>query len=509
MTARFDSSRQWIARQFDGVRALDFLTAALLLLSLWLAVVGINRRLIFDRAIDPPSASLVFYVAVSVAIVRHLLWPTPAAWSRAARFRDGVMARPPLAAAIRAFAATRPAVFLVAFFAVLTIGLSAKPGFVLSREPLYNLPARFDAGWYGDIALDGYTWDHTFQRQRNIAFFPALPMLMRPVGVLFGINDSSVPRERRMLRALWAGTVLSLVAFLWALYYVARLATDLVGADYADAATLLLSAYPFALFYNVPYTESLFLLGAAGAAYHFLRGQWIASSAFGLLAGLTRPNGCFVSIVLGILAVQQIVQDRGGLKIAPYLLWTGVKSAPAEAGAARIPDSGSSILHTGYALLTAAMPGIGMLIFTVYLYRLTGVWFAWARSHEAWGRTYHGLDPFVTAFGWLWNEPFLQVVGNIPFNVLNAFGLLFALALAYPVFRRLGLAWGVFVLANVVPPLFAGGVLSMGRLSATLFPLFLALAAILPRRSVPAWVAAFAVGQGLCATLFFTWRELF
>jgi hypothetical protein len=301
--------------------------------------------------------------------------------------------------------------------------------------------------------------------------------------------DRSVPRERRMLRALWAGTVLSLIAFLWALYYVARLATDLLGAEYAESAVLLLSAYPFALFYNVPYTESLFLLGAAGACYHFLRGPWISSSCFGLLAGLTRPNGCFVSIPLGILAVQQIVRT-----------WQGTDPA------SRIPHPGRAAVPP---LVTAAMPGIGMLIFTVYLFNLTGVWFAWARSHEAWGRTYQGFGPFITAFGWLRDEPFLQVVGNIPFNTLNALGVIFALALTYPVFRRLGLAWGIFVLVNVVPPLFAGGVLSMGRLSATLFPLFLAMAAIVPRRNVPAWVAAFAVGQGLCATLFYTWRELF
>jgi hypothetical protein len=483
-------------------RAADLLSAGLLLLALWLAIVGIRHRVIFNRVFEPPSASLVFYVAVSVLIVRHLLWPKPTAWSRFTAARDTVMARPAVAAAIRAFLATRPAVFLAAFFAVLTIGLTATPGFVLSREPLYNLPARFDAGWYGEIALDGYSWDHTFQIQRNIAFFPALPMLMRPVGLVFGMNDSTAARERRMLRALWAGTVLSLVAFLWALYYVARLASDLVGPEYADSAALLLSAYPFAFFYNVPYTEALFLLGAAGAAWHFLRGQWIASSCFGLLVGLTRPNGCFLSIPLGILALQQSVQRWRGLKTAPYLLWAG----------SRIPDPGSRVPDPGIVprLVTAAMPGIGMLIFTVYLYRLTGgVWFAWARSHEAWGRTFRGVGPVVDGLASLWNQPFLQVVGSLPFNALNTFGLLFALALTYPVFRRLGLAWGVFMLVNIVPPLLAGGVLSMGRLTATLFPLFLALAAILPRRSVPAWVAGFAVAQGLCAALFFTWRELF
>jgi mannosyltransferase PIG-V len=471
-------------------RAADLVSAALLLLAAWLALVGINRHLVFDRVLAPPSASLVLYAALSIQIVRHVLWPRPTAWARLTVLRARVMARPDVAAAVHAFLGTRIAVFLVAFFAVLTIGLGPKPGFILSREPLDNLPARFDAGWYGGIALDGYTWDHTFQRQRNIAFFPALPMLMRPVGVLFGMNDRTVPRERRMLRALWAGVVISLAAFLWALYYVARLTADMVGADYAESATLLVAAYPFALYYNAPYTESLFLLGAVGAAYHFLRGEWIASSAFGLLVGLTRPNGCFLSIPLGILALQQFART-----------WP-VASDPGS----RIPGPGRAAVPS---FVTASMPGIGMLIFTLYLYRLTGVWFAWARSHEAWGRTYKGLDPFVTAFGWLWNEPFLQVVGNIPFNVLNAIGLIFALALTYPVCRRLGLAWGVFVLVNVVPPLFAGGVLSMGRFTATLFPLFIALAAVVPRRNVPSWVAAFAVGQGLCATLFFTWRELF
>ena len=102
-------------------------------------------------------------------------------------------------------------------------------------------------------------------------------------------------------------------------------------------------------------------------------------------------------------------------------------------------------------LLVAAMPGIGMLLFTVYLHSLTGVWFAWARSHEAWGRTYHGLAPFATAWGWVRDEPLVEVIANVPFNTLNTIAVLFGLALTYPVFRRLGAAWGVFVLAQPGP----------------------------------------------------------
>ena len=65
------------------------------------------------------------------------------------------------------------------------------------------------------------------------------------------------------------------------------------------------------------------------------------------------------------------------------------------------------------------------------------------------------------------------------------------------------------MIVNLVPPLFAGGLLSMGRLSATLFPLFLALAILVAPRNVPAWAAVFGIGQGFCATLFFTWRALY
>ena len=417
---------------------------------------------------------MLVYAAGCVQIVRHLLWPTPSIVFRLRRAHELMLARPNLAAAARAFVATRPAVFVVAFMAVITLGLPAAPGFVLSRDPLANLPARYDAGWYGDVALDGYTWDHTFQRQRNIAFFPALPMMMRPVGLAFGMYDRTVPRERRLLRALWAGVVISLAAFFWALYYVTRLATDLIGPERAAGASLLLAAYPFAVFFNAPYTESLFLLGAVAACDHFRRRQWIAASCWGLLVGLTRPNGCLVSIPLAVMAAEPWLTQRAG----------GVTELRRDAKALAI------------RLTTAAMPGIGMLLFTAYLYQLTGVWFAWARSHEAWGRAYHGIAPVVALFGQLRDEPFLQIVTNNPYNTLNAVGVVFGVALIYPVFRRLGLAWGVFVLVNLLPPLFAGGLLSMGRLSATLFPLFVALAAILSVRTIPAWAAVFGIAPG-------------
>jgi hypothetical protein len=67
-------------------------------------------------------------------------------------------------------------------------------------------------------------------------------------------------------------------------------------------------------------------------------------------------------------------------------------------------------------------------------------------------------------------------------------------------------AYGALVAINLVVPLTLGGALSMARLTATMFPLFLWLAAAVPERRLGVWVLAFAIGQGFMAVLFYTWR---
>jgi hypothetical protein len=167
-------------------------------------------------------------------------------------------------------------------------------------------------------------------------------------------------------------------------------------------------------------------------------------------------------------------------------------------------------LRRGVApLAVASTPILGMLIFTTYLFALTDVWFAWSRSQGAWGRSFGGLAPVQAAWSSLSTDGFIRVAQLAPFDVINALGLVFALTMIGPVYRRVGGPWAIYVLVSVAAPLFAGGVLSMGRLTSTLFPLFLALAAILPSRAVAGWAAAFAMLQGLCAALFFTWRQLY
>jgi hypothetical protein len=127
----------------------------------------------------------------------------------------------------------------------------------------------------------------------------------------------------------------------------------------------------------------------------------------------------------------------------------------------------------------------------------------------AWGRSYAGLEGVARGVGWAANLGLVRVMAERPIDTLNGAALLFVVAMIWPVWRRLGVAWAAMILVNVVPPLFAGGLLSMGRITSTLFPVFVALAMVLPRRAVAPVLTTLALGQGLVAVLFFTWRPLF
>ena len=470
------------AKPIIWARVADAAALAALALGLFVLLFGGFGLYLGPVALRVPGAGQLLFAAVAIIAIRHVASPAVPLHRRMLRALRSDRAES-AASIARASLLNRVLILAVGYLAVVTIGLEQKSvGFTVSPDVLLNLPARFDAGWYSGIALDGYYFEGRFDKQQNVAFFPAFPLLERAAGYPLGAFAPGVSKERRIARVLWAGVLVSLIAFAWGTVYVWRLARDTIGEDRAGAAVALLAAYPFAVFFSAPYTESLFLLGAAAAVYHFRRAELVPAAAWGLLVGLTRPNGCFLSIVLALLIFEKI----------------------------RLSDISKSLnSQISKSLLAASAPGVGMLIYSAYVHHLTGAWFGWARLHEMWGRSYSGFAPMARAFGWVTNEGLLHVVEGVPYDALNSLGAIFALLMLWPVFRRLGLAYAAFVLVNLVPPLLAGGVLSMGRLTATLFPLFLALAASLPPRAVTPFITAFAIGQGLATALFFTWRPLF
>ena len=117
-----------------------------------------------------------------------------------------------------------------------------------------------------------------------------------------------------------------------------------------------------------------------------------------------------------------------------------------------------------------------------------------------------GLDTLDILVFW---KGFPTYASTQTIDLFYALAVMLALAAVFPVYRRFGVPFAVFILITILPPMSAGGLLSMGRVTSVLFPVFLWLGAAVPARHRAAWTCVFALLQGFAAVMFFTWRPLF
>lgn len=467
--------------------ALDVIAVVMALIAISVIIGGGFRVWVFESRVSVtgwwrPAVWSLLAIAIRHAIVRRHPLPQRVAAAVVRWWRS-----PDTKVVLPIHLSSRIGVLFVGFLAVLLIGF---PPEAASRWRIYSnefldLPARWDTGWYLTIANEGYLYlrNAPTDYQQNIAFFPAFPMSMRYFSVVLGRQP------------LWTGVGISLVSFFIALTYFLRLARSVLkDEDKAVAAVMLMAAYPFAVFFSAAYTEGLFLATVLGTVYHFHQNQLVRASLWGVLCGLTRPNGSLLSVVLALMV------------IAP--LWAVERADGSRRRRFTMPPGGWRSLAT--RLLAASSPGIGMLIFSAYIYRLTGNPFAWTIQNVAWGRVYRGLDSivsdrvnYIAANGW-YGYASTQTI-----DMFYLLAVLLALAAVWPVYRRFGIAFAVFILITVLPPMAAGGLLSMGRVTSVLFPVFLWLGAAVPATHRYAWIGVFALLQGFVAVMFFTWRPLY
>jgi len=463
-------------------RALDGLAIVMALLSISVLVAGGFRVWLFDVELSVTSWwRPALWSGIAVAIRHALVRQRPLPQNVVAVTRAWWQ-RPETQRAWPVLVATRGGVFLVGLLAVLLVGFpDANPArWSIYDHHLLDLPARWDTGWYVAIALQGYQFDPSVgaTAQQNIAFFPAFPMAMRYASAFFGHQ------------LLWTGVAISIVSFFAAQIYFMRLSTlELGDEEAATAGMTLLAAYPFAVFFSVPYTESLFLLTMLAATYHFRRGELVRAAIWGFACGLTRPNGFLLSVVLGLMALAPLV-DRTRMRL--------------------VTPTAAEIGRIGTGLLAASAAGFGMLAYSAFVWRLTGHAFAWTEQNAAWGRVYRGIDALVaepTAL--IADHGVYQFVANQPINALYWATIVLVLVSTWPVYRRLGLPYAVLIVGTILPPLAMGGLLSIGRITSVLFPIFMWLGLAVPTAHRQAWVGFFALFQGLVAVMFFTWRPLY
>ena len=301
--------------------------------------------------------------------------------------------------------------------------------------------ARWDAVWYLRIADNGY------ENPLSPHFYPLYPLLMRVVGAPLGSS-------------LVGGIVVSLAAFLVALYLLHRL-TDLeLGATNARAAVLLMAFFPSALFFSAVYTESLFLALSVGAFYAARKGRfaWVGVAAG--LAATSRAPGVLLLVPLLLLYFYGPRED----KIAPAegrRFWPRYKPAPD-------------------VLWFLAVP-VGVACHMAYLWQATGNALS-AYAHQAnWHQ--HLTFPLVT----FWHameragEGLLAILDGRPPENVYAFALVCLAGLAIVgLLRRLPVAYGVHAaigLALVLSfPRFGSDLASTSRYLVVYFPIVIWLA---------------------------------
>jgi len=451
------------------VRAADALAVALLCLSVLLLAGDGVRFEVAGIRIAITSALRVALWAVVLVVGRHVIHPAAPITTRARQWlQGGGTVRRELPAMLRLLLVTRLPIIVIGFLAVGAIPLETDLGSQHHDSAWVNLLARWDAIRYADIARSGYTWDGNPLSQQNVVFFPAFPLAIRVVSRFFAIHP---------LTAAW---LVSITAFAWAMVLFARLARTFTDSEAATDAAWLLSCYPFAYFFGAAYSESLFLLTMCGLFLSLHRQEFGRAAIWGLVAGLTRPNGWLLCLPAAILAVSTTLPPRR--EVGQWLRRATAVTAPA----------------------------FGALLFTLYLQLRFGDGLAWVKGQAAWGRTFRGLHLFVAdRILYLRDLGLPGALIEQPIDIMNSAAALLALALTIPIGRRLGLAYGVLAAVLVLPPVLMGGSTSMGRLTSIVFPMFIWLAAALAAERRKALMVAFATLQGLAATLFYTYRTLY
>jgi hypothetical protein len=370
---------------------------------------------------------------------------------------------------------------LVAFLANRSFPLHQREQFTVfgSTNLFWDTFARYDSGWYCQIAKNGYVFvvggpSAGIGKAGKIAFFPLYPLMMRYTGGVVGSELGTL---------FLAGILVSWLSFMAAmvaLYFLARL--DLPRRQ-AQRAVLLAAIFPFSFFFGLVYSESLFLLLTLLTFYAFRTQRWMLGGVAGALATATRVNG---------------------ILMLPALAWIAFRSTESTESTAR--DRVMAVV--GLLLVTA---GIGAYSF--YVYQLSGNPFEWARTIQRWGYNTGGA-PWTAPAALLHNlltrpYEYLSTEPMAPYDTLYGITAIAFLALTPVVWMKFGAAYGAFMLLNLWLPLSSGVFEGLGRYCSVLFPAFILLATIRSRATLTCVIVVFALFYTLGLALFTTIHPIF
>lgn len=303
----------------------------------------------------------------------------------------------------------------------------------------------WDGEHYLYLSANGYKAD-----SMSDAFYPLWPAL---IGA-----GAKLTSGHALIVALFLSNLFSFVA--WLLLY--QLVARIHGKECAHCALLLLIAYPGSLFFQFPYSESLFLLLIVLFFMGIFREKFRLVALTGFLLPLTRAVGVFSLLPLGWYLFEKAVENR-----------------KSNASSFSMVAFISSTLKNGVWLACAA-PLLGYASYFIIMNAFTG----------------NPMSGFEAQRDYL-NQPSVMNILNLPgfasafFNVGwhhgmadspidRAFFVVFLICL--PLIWRLNKLYFFYALGSGLIPAMSNWFFSYTRLLVLCFPLFIVLGKKLSER---------------------------
>ncbi|MFT8898208.1 MAG: hypothetical protein ABF968_14805 [Acetobacter sp.] len=248
-------------------------------------------------------------------------------------------------------------VFVIVILAACGAGLSLSALLSLPWGGLASASCRWDCFWYSDIVSNGYSrlpllYDEKRLAEANWAFFPLYPSLVSASQHLFTLGTQS------------AGLLINIV--LWPLLIFLCYRDIELRSIRTDRLLFVLFfvLYPLNIWYTVQYSEAVYgvMLMAAIVA---LRSGRIGMAALSCaLLALARPTGFMMTVCLSVWWFLE--RPAGTTKFT------------LDTERHRLSDS----------LLLIAAGGVGLSLFVLYLFHVTGDGFAFAHVEIAWHKRF-------------------------------------------------------------------------------------------------------------------------
>jgi hypothetical protein len=311
----------------------------------------------------------------------------------------------------------------------------------------------WDALWYVRIAEEGYSY--TPGVMSPVAFFPGYPLVVRFVSWALNVHP------------YLSGVVVSSVCGVVAVRLFHAWARAVAGPERAVPATWALVVYPYAFYlFGVMYPEAFFLTLVLATFLCLEKGHTGWAALFGALTTFTRPVA--PAVLLGLLVRHWELKRQRGEKLGPR-----------------------------DAVLLFA--GAGMAAYVGYQWWAFGEPLAFAKVQSA-----PGWDHVPGWSTWLKEWWFIAMTGNGKASIklqflMHGLAAMVPLALAWPMRRKLGLGYAVYVAGVIGIPAFAmKDFWGMGRYALAAFPCFLYVTLMLETRPVVRRWLAVASGVGFC-----------